>query len=690
MIEIGIDVGGTFTDIVCLADGQLFTTKVPSSKDAVTGIEQGIARVLEMCPPGIDASTPAVHIHGTTVATNAILENTGAVTGLLTTAGHQDALEIGRQKRSKLYDIYLDPETPSTMVPRHLRIGIPGRIGGGGQIITPLDGAAVERAVTEMVTKFKVESVAICFLNSHANVEHEQQAYEIIKRAFPDLAVSLSSSVNPVFREYERSCVTVFDAYVRPIVERYVAKLAAGMVGDTEAGAALRIMQSRGGITTAKLAAQQPVSMVLSGPAGGVVGAKYTGALSERRDLITMDIGGTSCDVSLIRDGEIELTKEGRLRGYPLRYPMVDITTIGSGGGSIAWQDAAGGLHVGPQSAGAYPGPASYGRGGVLPTVTDASVVLGYMNPTHFAAGTLPLYPEKAAEALGDLAEKLGLSMEEMATGIHRILNAQMVEAIKLITIRRGHDPRKFAMLAFGGAGAIHAAEVARQLQIPEVIVPAHPGTLSAFGMLAADIEFDGVSSYLTRADAIDAAELDRRFAELGVRGTQRLQADGIVGVPIEERRSVDMRYAGQSYELEIPYDVASAADAVPKALAEFNRRHEEIYGHADPLRPVEIVNLRTVHFQRLSVPNFHKAPDTVTLSEHTRQAYFLGLGWVETPILRRSSLNVGERVRGPVIVEQHDTTIVVYPGQYTEVDEAGNLFIRFDAPGMDSAGAVK
>jgi len=489
MIEIGIDVGGTFTDIVCLADGQLYTTKVPSSKDSVSGIAEGIRRVLAMCPASVDTTSPAIQIHGTTVATNAILENTGAVTACLTTEGHEDALEIGRQKRSRLYDPFIDPDTPGYLAPRRLRLGIEGRIDGRGAIVTPLDTAAVERGVAEMKRRFNIESVAICFLNSHANPAHERQAHDVIKHAFPGLAVSLSSSLNPVFREYERTCVTVFDAYVRPIVDRYLTRLSEGLGLGDGGRSELRIMQSRGGITTAKLAAQQPISMVLSGPAGGAVGAKYTAGLSGRRDLVTMDIGGTSCDVSLIRGGAIELTQEGRLRGYPLRYPMVDITTIGSGGGSVAWVDAAGGLHVGPRSAGAYPGPASYGRGGEEPTVTDASVVLGYMNPAHFAAGTLPLYPELAARAVGKLADKLGLSLEEMAIGIHRIVNAQMVEAIKLITIRRGHDPRKFSMLAFGGAGAIHAGEMARQLQIPEVIVPAHPGTLSAFGMLAADIE---------------------------------------------------------------------------------------------------------------------------------------------------------------------------------------------------------
>lgn len=681
MIEIGIDVGGTFTDVVCLVDnGQIFTTKTPSTKDVVSGVRAGVRRVLEMCPKALTSGETVVHIHGTTVATNAILEGKGAVTACLATVGHEDILEIGRQKRSHMYNPYIDPETPGFLVPRRLRAGIAERIDGQGRIVQPLDEEALIETVRRLKEQFDVQSIAVCYLNSYRNPAHEKRTEEIIKRLFPSIAVSLSSAINPVFREYERTCITVFDAYIRPVVEDYIARLGE-QLDKNQSESNLRIMQSRGGITTARMATHQPVSLILSGPAGGVVGARHAAKLSSRKDIITMDIGGTSCDASLVKDGRIELTKEGRIRGYPLRFPMVDITTIGSGGGSIAWIDAAGGLHVGPQSAGATPGPACYGQGGAEPTATDASVVLGYMNPEFFAAGTLPLYPEKAAEVVGRLADRMGLTREDMALGIHRILNAQMLEAIKLITVRRGYDPRKFSLLAFGGAGAIHAGEVARQLGIPEVIVPANPGTLSAYGMLAADIEADGVASCLNRVSRIDPAQIDELFEQLSRNGRDRLLAEGVPGIPIGERRLADMRYAGQSYELEVPFGSEMAAVALPSAISAFHNLHEEVYGHADPGREVELVNLRIVHFQRLGSPAANVGSGSRTRETRSplkaRRAYFLETGWASTKVVWRDDLDEGESINGPAIVEQHDTTVVIYPGQSAVVDAAGNLVIR-------------
>ena len=691
MIEIGIDIGGTFTDVVCLVDNeQIFTTKTPSTKDVVGGVRAGVQRVLEMCPEALTNGQPVVHIHGTTVATNAILEGKGAVTACLTTVGHEDILEIGRQKRSHMYNPYIDPETPGFLVPRRLRAGIPERIDGQGRIVQPLEEDALIETVRRLKEQFDVQSLAVCYLNSYRNPAHEKRTEEIIKRLFPEIAVSLSSAINPVFREYERTCITVFDAYIRPVVEDYIARLGE-QLDRNQSESNLRIMQSRGGITTARMATNQPVSLILSGPAGGVVGARHVAQLSSRKDIITMDIGGTSCDVSLVKDGRIELTKEGRIRGYPLRFPMVDITTIGSGGGSIAWIDGAGGLHVGPQSAGSTPGPACYGRGGAEPTATDASVALGYMNPQFFAAGTLPLYPEKAGEVVQRLADRMELTREDMALGIHRILNAQMVEAIKLITVRRGYDPRKFSLLAFGGAGAIHAGEVARQLGIPEVIVPANPGTLSAYGMLAADIEADGVASCLNRASRTDHNQIDALFEELSRNGRERLLAEGVPGIPIGERRLADMRYAGQSYELEVPFGSEKAAIALQSAVSAFHGLHEEIYGHADPGREVELVNLRIVHFQRLGSPGATIGSGARTRGTRptlkARRAYFRETGWASTKVVWRDSLTSGEIIEGPAIVEQHDTTVVIYPGQDAVVDAAGNLVIR-TAVDDASAGA--
>ena len=675
MLEIGIDIGGTFTDVVCLVDsGDLFTVKTPSTPDVVGGVIAGVDAVLERA--GRDRGEAAVHVHGTTVATNAILEGAGAVTALLTTAGHEDALEIGRQKRSRMYDLFLDPETPGFLAPRRRRIGITERVGGDGEVVTPLDEAQLADAVDDLVERHGVESIAICYLNSYLNPAHEQRSREIVAERYSGLAVSISAEVNPVFREYERTCATVFDAYVRPIVERYLRQLGKEL---GEADGALRLMQSRGAITSASLAAKQPVTMVLSGPAAGVVGARFAAAATGRGNLITMDTGGTSTDVSLVRDGAIELTKDGKLKGYPLRLPMVDINAVGSGGGSIAWLDEGGGLHVGPQSAGAVPGPACYGRGGTEPTATDASVVLGYINPDFFVGGGFRLDADAARWAVAGLAEKLGLDTAAAALGIHRILNVQMAEAIKLVTVKRGYDPRRFSLVAFGGAGAIHAAAVARQLEIGEVVVPRNPGTLSAFGLIVSDVEYDNVVAFHGHADAADADAMESIYRQLEDEGRARLSEEGLPDIPIEALRAADMRYVGQSYELEIPVGAEVNAESLAAAGAAFHQRHEEVFGHADATRPVEFVNLRTVCRQQLPKPDFADvaagASGAATPIAH-RLCHFEA-GAFETPIYRESEIGAGKELAGPCIVEAPDTTVVVHPGQTLTRDARGNLIVR-------------
>ncbi len=675
MLEIGIDIGGTFTDVVCLVEGEsLFTVKTPSTPDVVGGVIAGVDRVLKLA--GYDHGAVSVHVHGTTVATNAILEGAGAVTGLLTTAGHEDALEIGRQKRSRMYDLFLDPETPGFLAPRWRRIGIAERIGGSGEVVAPLDEAQLADAVDDLVERQGVESIAICYLNSYLNPDHERRSREIIAARHPGLAVSISAEVNPVFREYERTCATVFDAYVRPIVERYLRQLGAEL-GEADGG--LRLMQSRGAITSASLAAKQPVTMVLSGPAAGVVGAQFAAGAAGRDNLITMDTGGTSTDVSLVRDGAVELTKDGKLKGYPLRLPMVDINAIGSGGGSIAWLDEGGGLHVGPQSAGAVPGPACYGRGGTEPTATDASVVLGYINPDFFVGGGFRLDAEAARRAVADLAARLGFDPAEAALGTHRILNAQMAEAIKLVTVKRGYDPRRFSLVAFGGAGAIHAAAVARQLDIAEVVVPRNPGTLSAFGLIVADMEYDTVAAFHREAGSADIDAMEAAYRRLEEEGRKRLTDEGLPGIPIETLRAADMRYVGQSYELEVPVAGSATAEAIAEAVAAFHRRHEEVFGHADTTRPVEFVNLRAVARQQLPKPNVADV-DLGGSGEAGpvahRLCHFEG-GAVETPIYRETGIGTEEAIPGPCIVEAPDTTVVVHPGQTLSRDTFGNLIVR-------------
>lgn len=681
MIEIGIDIGGTFTDVVCIQNhSTMHVVKSLSTRDVVTGVVTGVQDVLKVAgiDPG-DAAIRITHVHGTTVATNAILEGTGAVTAFLCTAGHEDAIEIGRQKRSSMYDLMADAETPHHLCPKRLRHGVIERLDGQGAVVTPLDAASALAAVDRFVARDQVESIAVCLLNSYRNPVHEQQLKALILERHPHLSVSLSSEISPAFREYERSVVTLFDAYVRPIVERYLRQLASHLAAGEDASQ-LRVMQSRGGITSARLAARQPVSMLLSGPAGGVAGARFVTQASGFDDIVTFDTGGTSTDISLIRGGEMHITNEAKFKGYPIQFPMIDIHTIGSGGGSIAWLDDAGGLHVGPRSAGSTPGPACYGRGGEQPTVTDCSVVLGYINPATFAGGRVPLYPEKAHAVVGALAERLGMTPVELALGIHRIANAQMVEAIKLVTVRRGFDPRRAALVAFGGAGPIHAPAVARELGISRIVIPSVPGALSALGFLVSDIEFEGQRSFLSRLHGVDQAALASAFAILETAGRQVLAEEGIPGQEPVVTRYVDLRYVGQSYELNVALDGAIDDNGLFDLGVAFHAKHREIYGHASGDRAVEIVNIRTVHAQPLARKDtLLRAAEVVGDGSpyERRQCAFPGAGMGEVACYRREQLPRGLSVHGPALIEQADAALVVPPGWIAAVDATGNLIFK-------------
>lgn len=682
MLRIGIDIGGTFTDIAAALDNRMHYTKVPSSPDVIEGILAGIDRVV--AEAGIDpvAGVEIVHLHGTTIATNALLEQKGARIGLFGTVGHQDALELGRMKRSHLYDLTRGPETPVHLAPGRQRVGIRGRINGQGNVIQALDESQVEAEAKRLVHQFGVEAFAICFLNAYANPVHERRAAEIIHQIFPDLPISLSSNVNPVFREYERACCTAFDAYVRPKVEHYVRQLTAGLKdGESK----LHLMQSRGSIASAQMARERPVTMFLSGPAAGVVAGEYVAKLSGRRDLITFDVGGTSTDVALVSGGAVAITQEGRIGRYQLRLPMVDLETVGSGGGSIAWLDAGGGLHVGPYSAGSAPGPACYGRGGKEPTATDACIVLGYVNPNYFVGGTMSLRPDRAHAVIEALASKIGLGKVDAALGVFRILVSQMAEAIKLVTIKRGVDPRDFCLVSFGGGGGIYAPTVARELGIDEVLVPRHPGTLSALGLLVSDFALDQVASFFARdAATADFTAMDYAFARMEREGNTTVLREGFAEVAISHRRSLDMCYLGQAYELEvsIPSGPISAA-IMAEAIIAFNRIHRAVYGHASSDRQVEIVNLRVVTAQKAPEldptllrrdlpPEAEKAAPVAT-----RKAHFPGEANVNTAVYRREQMAPGSKLTGPAIVESADTTVVIPPGQSAAVDGVGNLMIQ-------------
>ena len=676
-MQIGVDIGGTFTDIVALdGEGRLALAKVPSTpKDLLDGIGAAVGKVLALAgaPPG-DVER---FIHGTTVATNAVLEQKGAVTAVLTTEGFEDVLEMGRQKRSRMYDLEMDPETPSFLAPGRRRVGIRERLDARGAALVPLDEGQV-RAAVQTLRAQGVQAIAVCYLFSFVNPAHEQRTRELCAEIAPEISVSLSSEVDPTFREYERLCVTAFDAYLGPVVKRYLAGLA-----DTLRGLGIRavplIMRSRGGIVSAALAARQPVTLFLSGPAGGVIGAGWAAERSGVRDFVSLDMGGTSNDVAVVRSGAPLLASEGSIGPYPVRTPMVDVNTIGAGGGSIAWIDAAGGLRVGPRSAGAEPGPACYGRGGDAATVTDASVVLGYLNPERFAGGALTLDVGAAERAVGAIGRRLGVDTITAAAGIHRVINARMADQIRLVTIKRGYDPRQFSLVVLGGAGPVHGAALAAEMGMAEVLVPEAPGVLAAFGLLAAAIEHHHARTLQARTDVADLAAVNRCLAELDAAGRARMHEEGVAAADVHVAYTADMRYVGQAYELEVPIAAPVAAERVPDIVAALHAVHERVYGYARTQQTVEFVNFRAVHTYRLPRPvvrpsaQAHGRLDDARVGE--RRAYFDG--FVSAAIYERARLPLGARLAGPAIVEQMDTTTVIPPGVTAVVDDAGNLRLR-------------
>ena len=672
-IAIGVDIGGTFTDVVVSSPGTpMRIMKLPSTrKDPSVAVLQALQRM--QADWGLALDEVRRFVHGTTVATNAVLERKGARVGLITTEGFGDVLEIGRQMRHQMYDLALDPETPTFLAPGRFRREVPERIGPTGEVLQALDATAVARAADQLAAA-GAQAMAVVFLFSFLNDVHERRARDIIAERHPGVCVSLSCEVDPAFREYERTVVTAFDAYVKPVVDRYLANLNAGLLA-AHVPAPLQIMQSRGGISGSAIARLRPVRLFLSGPAAGVIGARMVGEAAGCRDLITLDIGGTSCDIALIEDGTPVLRSEGLIDGYPVRTSMVDVNSIGAGGGSIAWLDAAKGLRVGPHSAGCEPGPACYGLGGREPTVTDASVVLGYLDPERFAGGRLALDPGRAREAIARvIARPLGLSVEQAALGIHRIINAQIAEGIRFVSIRQGHDPRRFTLLALGGAGALHACALADELGIGRILVPRLPGVLSAVGLLSAPVEHE-VSAALPRAVmGLDLAEVRATLDALDQRCAALMAQESICAGEVVRRYCADVCYAGQGYHLQVPIAPA-AADAMGALTAAFYAAHERTYGYA-PRAPIRLVNLRTVH----SVAG--------AASEHDGWAPSGGPAWVREAqillpgragaiaarVLHRAALKAGDDLAGPAVIEQEDTTTLLAPGWHCRVDPLGNL----------------
>jgi len=680
LMRIAVDIGGTFTDVVGSRDGDVWTLKVPSSpNDLSSGVIDGVREVLRMS--GAAPGDVERFVHGTTVATNAVLEGKGARVGLLMTEGFEDVLELGRQKRSSMYDLQMDPEAPVFLAPGRRRRGIPERVGADGQIIEKLDEARVLRAVTELVVEEDVQAIAVCFLFSFRDPGHEERCRDIIAAEFPHLDVSISSQVDPVFREYERTCVTAFDAYVRPVVARYVQRLETALA-EISITAPMLIMQSRGSIASSSRVIDRPVTTLLSGPAAGALGGKAAGESSGIQDLITFDMGGTSSDVAMARSGRLSVSNEGRIIGYPLRLPMVDMNTIGAGGGSIAWIDDAGILKVGPHSAGAEPGPACYGRGGVAATVTDASVVLGYIDPGAFAGG-LELDTAAAERAVAAVAERINLSVAETAIGIHTVCNAAMTDAVRMLTVKRGFDPRDHAMVMLGGAGPVHGGIIAEMLEIQTLIVPPRPGVLAAEGLLHAPIECDLQRTYLVSAARADLDAMRAVLDGLEATARTRLADDGIDETAVTIRRSADMRYLGQSYELEVVLPDTLDADGVGTTVRAFQERYRQVHGHGSLEEAVEFVNLRVVAGVPPTPPTHGTIGQAATTGPATAEAMtarkaFFGhdAGWCETPVFQRDALVVDQEILGPAIIGQPDTTTVIYPSHHCRLEPSGNLIV--------------
>ena len=663
---VGIDVGGTFTDIAVLRDGQLTVHKLPSTpQNPALGIVQGVVEA------GVDIPA-ADFVHGSTVATNALLEGKGSNTALVTTMGFEDVLEIGRQSRAELYNLEQD-RTP-TLAPWELRFGLPERVDYTGAILEDLQPDAIE-ALMDLVTESGADAVAVCFLFSFLNPVHEEMVYEALLRLNPTPFISLSSRVLPEFREYERTSTVVVNAYVGQVMSRYLGEL------EQSLGEGLRIMQSSGGSITARLASEQPVRTILSGPAGGVVGAFHIAAQAGYPDIITLDMGGTSTDVSLC-PGRIKETGSSNVGGHPISVPMIEIHTVGAGGGSIARVDAGGALTVGPQSAGADPGPACYGRGDQL-TVSDANLLLGRLRPDHFLGGRLTLDLPRARGLMESLAAGLGLTEQDAALGINRVVNANMERAIRAISLERGYDPRSFTLVPFGGAGPVHGCELAQELGIPRVLIPARPGILSALGVAIADVVKDYSRTVMLRGGDLERTRLEEEFHGMEGLARAELEQEGLPAERMTARRFLDVRYVGQSFELTIDYPASRASrssEGLARAISDsFYRAHLQRFGYADRGEPVEIVNLRLKLDLSVEKPNLPPAPPESSDPSRAQMAS-VGVvfreGELDTPLYQRDLLVTGNRISGPALVVQLDTTTVVPPGWRGEVDPYGNILL--------------
>jgi N-methylhydantoinase A len=688
--RVTVDTGGTFSDFVYLDEdtGEVTISKVPSTPDDPSrAILHGIEMLLAK---NVRADDIGYFCHGTTVGTNALLEGKGVRTGLLVTEGFRGIYPVGEQARPygpAIFDVMFDK--PSLLVSPSATGEVRERVDFRGTVLRELDEEALRQTLRGLKGQ-KIESLAVCLLFSFLHPQHEQRVRGIILEEMPGCSISLSSEILPQIREYYRLSTTVINAYLQPILAHYIAQLEQRLTGAGVSTKQKYIMQSNGGMSTFDAAARKAVTTVLSGPAGGVTAGAYACRMTGMQNLITFDMGGTSCDVALIKDGEPAISSRGKIDGRDIAVPMMDINTVSAGGGTIAKVDRFGALEVGPESAGAVPGPACYSRGGTAPTITDCNVVLGYLGEDNFLGGKMHLDSAKARKAIEDVvAGPLSMDVAEAAEGIVRIIDVKMAEAIKAISTMRGHDLRDFMLLAFGGAGPVHACRIARDLGMAGVIVPLYPGVYSAIGLVMSDVKHDYIQSRMTSLAEIAPKDLSSMFDRLAAQALEDLRADGFTTETIRIQRALDMRYAGQGYEITIPCEAeAMSAEGLKVLRKSFDEQHRGMFGHMAPEEPVEIVSYRVRGVGMVppvEMPRFTRAGTTLKDAlRETRKVRFDGKT-VDCPIYQRERLDVGLTFKGPAVLDQFDCTTVICPGQMARVDEWKNLIVTMIASGAST-----
>ncbi|MCH8338047.1 MAG: hydantoinase/oxoprolinase family protein [Chloroflexi bacterium] len=680
-MRVASDIGGTFTDLAYLDEksGEVGMAKVSTTP---ADFAEGVVETLKKAQ--LSVSDTGYFVHGSTVIINALTERKGAKTGLITTKGFRDVLEIGRANRPDIYNMYYTKPPP--FVPRYLRLEVGERMNYKGEVLTPLDEADVRSAVDKLRAE-GVQALAVCLLHSYANPSHELECGEIIKEMAPDLPITLSHQITQEWREYERTSTAVLNSYVHPLAQVYLDNLEGDLTEMGMKGHVLHVMQSNGGSATFAAGKASPINLVESGPVAGVIGAANIGEIIGEPNVISLDIGGTTAKTSLIEKGTPRITTEYKFEqrrdfaGYPILAPSVDIVEIGAGGGSIAWVDKAGALQVGPVSAGADPGPACYGWGGDQPTVTDANLVAGRINPDYFLGGEISLDTKKAEAALKPIADAFSMNLEQAAMGVIRIADSNMINALKLVSVRRGYDPRDFVLIAFGGAGAMHAGALMRELRCKKVIIPTEPAVFSAWGMLMTDLRRDYIRTLITRTDKVDPQDLDGIYAEMERQATRDLTDEGIKKENLAIQRFADMRYAGQEHTVKVSLPSEKITE---KAIQNINDRFHTLHEQTYTFRldtPVELVNYHVTALGRVKKPEIKKLDGRGGKLDEahkaTRRVNFDELGFHEADIYERDLFPIGETVKGPAVIEEPASTTVVFPDQQLTRDQYGFLHIE-------------